>query len=72
MLLDSVAVGGQAASSRIENYLGFPSGLSGIELSSRALVQANKYNGRQVIVYDEYIRSCGMDDQWQRFHGRLQ
>jgi thioredoxin reductase (NADPH) len=44
MLLDSVAVGGQAAaSSRIENYLGFPSGLSGIELATRALVQANKF-----------------------------
>jgi thioredoxin reductase (NADPH) len=44
MLLDSVAVGGQAAASaRIENYLGFPSGVSGIELASRALVQANKF-----------------------------
>ncbi|MDX6215593.1 MAG: thioredoxin reductase [Frankiales bacterium] len=44
MLLDSVAVGGQAAASaRIENYLGFPSGLSGVELASRALVQANKF-----------------------------
>lgn len=44
MLLDSIAVGGQAsASARIENYLGFPSGLTGIELASRALVQANKF-----------------------------
>jgi thioredoxin reductase (NADPH) len=44
MLLDSIAVGGQAAaSSRIENYLGFPEGLTGIELTSRALVQANKF-----------------------------
>jgi thioredoxin reductase (NADPH) len=48
MLLDSVAVGGQAAgSSRIENYLGFPAGISGIELTSRAMVQANKF-GAQV------------------------
>jgi thioredoxin reductase (NADPH) len=48
MLLDRVAVGGQAAaSSRIENYLGFPSGISGIELTSRAMVQANKF-GAQV------------------------
>ncbi|MCW2858096.1 MAG: FAD-binding protein [Marmoricola sp.] len=48
MLLDTVAVGGQAAASaRIENYLGFPSGLSGIELASRALVQAHKF-GAQV------------------------
>lgn len=48
MLLDSIAVGGQAAaSSRIENYLGFPAGVSGIELTSRALAQANKF-GAQV------------------------
>ena len=44
MLLDSIAVGGQAAaSSRIENYLGFPAGVSGIELTARALAQANKF-----------------------------
>ena len=44
MLLDTIAVGGQAAaSSRIENYLGFPAGVTGIELTSRALVQANKF-----------------------------
>jgi thioredoxin reductase (NADPH) len=48
MLLDSVAVGGQAAaSSRIENYLGFPAGISGIELTARAMVQASKF-GAQV------------------------
>jgi thioredoxin reductase (NADPH) len=47
ILLDGVAVGGQAAaSSRIENYLGFPSGISGIELTSRALVQANKFGAQ--------------------------
>lgn len=48
MLLDRVAVGGQAAASaRIENYLGFPAGISGIELTARALAQANKF-GAQV------------------------
>src|SRR3954452_7904132 len=48
MLLDSIAVGGQAAaSSRIENYLGFPAGVSGTELTARALAQANKF-GAQV------------------------
>jgi thioredoxin reductase (NADPH) len=47
LLLDTVAVGGQAAaSSRIENYLGFPSGISGIDLTSRALVQANKFGAQ--------------------------
>jgi thioredoxin reductase (NADPH) len=44
MLVESVAVGGQAgASSRIENYLGFPSGLAGQDLMARALVQAQKF-----------------------------
>ena len=44
VLFDANAVGGQAAaSSRIENYLGFPSGLSGAELSAKALVQAQKF-----------------------------
>jgi thioredoxin reductase (NADPH) len=47
ILLDGVAVGGQAAaSSRIENYLGFPSGISGVDLTSRALVQANKFGAQ--------------------------
>jgi thioredoxin reductase (NADPH) len=42
--LDAVAVGGQAAtSSRIENYLGFPAGISGAELVERAVIQARKF-----------------------------
>jgi thioredoxin reductase (NADPH) len=42
--LDTVATGGQAGtSSRIENYLGFPSGLSGAELADRAVIQAEKF-----------------------------
>jgi thioredoxin reductase (NADPH) len=44
VLLDAVATGGQAAaSSRIENYLGFPFGLSGAQLAARAVVQALKF-----------------------------
>ena len=44
VLLDAVATGGQAAaSSRIENYLGFPFGLSGEQLAARAVVQALKF-----------------------------
>ena len=44
VLLDAVATGGQAAaSSRIENYLGFPFGLSGAALTGRATVQALKF-----------------------------
>ncbi|HTW09370.1 MAG TPA: FAD-dependent oxidoreductase [Acidimicrobiales bacterium] len=42
--LDSTAPGGQAGtSSRIENYLGFPMGISGMELTQRAVVQAEKF-----------------------------
>ncbi|MGB3633827.1 MAG: FAD-dependent oxidoreductase [Rubrobacteraceae bacterium] len=48
--LESVALGGQAGtSSRIENYLGFPAGLSGSELASRAMVQANKFGARTTV-----------------------
>jgi thioredoxin reductase (NADPH) len=44
ILIDAIATGGQAAaSSRIENYLGFPSGLSGTELTGRASIQALKF-----------------------------
>jgi thioredoxin reductase (NADPH) len=43
-VLDSVSPGGQAgASMRIENYLGFPTGLTGAELTDRAALQANKF-----------------------------
>jgi thioredoxin reductase (NADPH) len=43
-VLDSVSPGGQAgASMRIENYLGFPTGLTGAELTDRATLQANKF-----------------------------
>jgi thioredoxin reductase (NADPH) len=46
-LLDSASFGGQAGtSSRIENYLGFPAGLSGAELAARGAVQAAKFGVR--------------------------
>jgi thioredoxin reductase (NADPH) len=49
-LIDAVAVGGQAATSgRIENYLGFPAGLSGAELAERSRLQAEKF-GVQITV----------------------
>jgi thioredoxin reductase (NADPH) len=47
VLLDREGPGGQAAASaRIENYLGFPSGLSGADLTGRAAVQALKFGAR--------------------------
>ena len=50
LVVESTAPGGQAgASSRIENYLGFPMGISGPELAGRAYTQAEKF-GAQVII----------------------
>jgi thioredoxin reductase (NADPH) len=50
LVLESAAPGGQAgSSSRIENYLGFPTGISGHDLASRALVQAQKFGARVAI-----------------------
>ncbi|MDX6627038.1 MAG: thioredoxin reductase [Solirubrobacterales bacterium] len=48
--IDSTAFGGQAStSSRIENYLGFPAGISGGELAARALLQAEKFGARMAM-----------------------
>jgi thioredoxin reductase (NADPH) len=50
IVLDAVATGGQAGtSSRIENYLGFPSGVSGAELAERAALQAGKFGAHLVV-----------------------
>src|SRR6266404_8728732 len=50
VVLEQTAPGGQAGSSmRIENYLGFPTGLTGSDLAGRAVLQANKF-GAQVSV----------------------
>jgi len=47
VLAEDTALGGQAGtSSRIENYLGFPAGLSGEELAARAALQAQKFGVR--------------------------
>jgi len=47
LVLEMVAAGGQAgASSRIENYLGFPTGISGADLAQKAVVQAEKFGAR--------------------------
>lgn len=50
LVLEAIAPGGQAgSSSRIENYLGFPAGISGQELAGRAYTQAQKF-GAQVMI----------------------
>ena len=52
LVVESTALGGQAGSSRrIENYLGFPAGITGTELTSRAVIQARKFNARTATPY---------------------
>ena len=49
IVVEDVAIGGQAgSSSRIENYLGFPRGVSGVELARSAMLQAVKFGTRLV------------------------
>jgi len=56
LVLEAGSAGGQAGtSSRIENYLGFPTGISGIELTSRAYAQALKF-GAEVMVAKGAVR----------------
>src|SRR2546422_4929882 len=50
LMVEANAPGGQAGSSmRIENYLGFPSGITGQELATRAFSQAEKF-GAQIVI----------------------
>ncbi|HEU5211169.1 MAG TPA: FAD-dependent oxidoreductase [Gaiellaceae bacterium] len=52
LVVESTALGGQAGSSRrIENYLGFPAGITGAELTGRAVTQARKFGGRTATPY---------------------
>jgi thioredoxin reductase (NADPH) len=58
LVVESTALGGQAgSSSRIENYLGFPAGISGAELTSRAVSQARKFGARPATPY----RAVGLE-----------
>jgi thioredoxin reductase (NADPH) len=52
LVVESTALGGQAGSSRrIENYLGFPAGITGAELTGRAVTQARKFDARTASPY---------------------
>jgi thioredoxin reductase (NADPH) len=56
LALDCRAFGGQAgASARIENYLGFPTGITGLALMARAYNQAQKF-GAEMAIPDEVVR----------------
>jgi thioredoxin reductase (NADPH) len=59
LLLESNAPGGQAgASSKIENYLGFPTGISGHDLAGRAYTQAQKFGAQILIAKDAKGLAC--------------
>ena len=62
LTIDCRSFGGQAgASARIENYLGFPTGISGMALMGRAFSQAQKF-GVEIAIPDEAIKlECGTD-----------
>jgi thioredoxin reductase (NADPH) len=59
LVVEKTAPGGQAgSSSKIENYLGFPTGLSGHELAARAIAQSEKF-GAQIMVARSVVKlSC--------------
>ena len=59
LVLETVGPGGQAgASSKIENYMGFPNGVSGRELSSRAFNQAQKFGAQFAIAKGAVKLTC--------------
>src|SRR2546421_603810 len=69
LVVESTALGGQAGSSRrIENYLGFPAGISGTELTSRAVSQARKFGARPATPY----RAIGLEPDEGRHLVRLE
>ncbi|HEU5063357.1 MAG TPA: FAD-dependent oxidoreductase [Solirubrobacterales bacterium] len=62
LVVESTVLGGQAGTSRrIENYLGFPAGISGSELTSRAVTQARKFNARTATPYRAQALEPGAD-----------
>ena len=63
LVLDQRAMGGQAgASARIENYLGFPTGISGLALAGRAYNQAQKFGAELAIPLEVRRLECGGSD----------
>ena len=59
LVIESNAPGGQAgSSSKIENYLGFPVGISGSELATRAINQAQKFGAEMMVAHDVVRLHC--------------
>lgn len=67
LLIERRAPGGQAgASSRIENYLGFPSGLSGSDLSRRAVTQATRFGAE--LLSPQEVKTIEVNDRYKILH----
>lgn len=59
LVVESESPGGQAgSSSKIENYLGFPTGVSGQELAARALTQAQKFGAKMMVARNVVKVNC--------------
>jgi len=59
LVIETSAPGGQAgSSSKIENYLGFPTGISGFELATRAINQAQKFGAEMLVAHDVVRLHC--------------
>ncbi len=59
LVIESDSPGGQAgSSSKIENYLGFPTGISGQELAVRAITQAEKFGARMMVAHSVARLDC--------------
>ncbi len=70
LVIESIALGGQAGTSRrIENYLGFPGGISGTELTSRAVTQARKFGARMASPFGAVALEPGEDRHVVRLEG---
>ncbi|MGC1758503.1 MAG: FAD-dependent oxidoreductase [Candidatus Cybelea sp.] len=68
LVIETNAPGGQAgSSSRIENYLGFPTGISGLELAERAYTQAERF-GAELLM----DRAVGLECDRKPYHVRLE
>src|SRR6266705_645975 len=64
LIVDALSFGGQAgASARIENYLGFPTGISGQALAGRAYTQAQKFGARMLIPVEAVRLDCGRPEE---------
>jgi len=72
IVVDGRHFGGQAgASTRIENYLGFPTGISGMALTGRAYVQAQKFGAEVMIPVEARALDCSRDNPFNMLRVQL-